>query len=113
MDVPHNPRVGTAMGQALGLGPLRVRADWFVAAGLGSSSEAVGRLVLFLAQPVTVAPLPTFHIMTQHHPKKQETWFCTLLCISLLHPGCNEASQPLACTDPFLPTSRVRGKGVN
>ena len=118
MDVPHTPCTGAAVGQALGLGPLGAWAGWFVAAGLGSSSEAVGRLVLFLAQLVTVAPLSTFHITIQHLPKKWETWFNTLLCISLppgewLHPGCNELSQPLACAGPFLPTSCVRGKGVH
>lgn len=65
MDVPHTPAVGTAMGQVLGLGPLGAQGGWFVGAGLGSSSEAVGRLVLFLAQLVMVAPLHMFHIMTQ------------------------------------------------
>lgn len=118
MDVPHTPCTGAAMGQALGLGPLGPWAGWFVAAGLGSSSEAVGTLVLFLAQLVTVAPLSTFHITIQHLPKKWETWFNALLCISLppgewLHPGYNEPSQPLACAGPFLPTSCVRGKGVH
>lgn len=118
MDALCSPRVGAAVGQALGLGPLGAQAGWLVAAGLGSSSEAVGRLVLFLAQPVTVAPLPTVDIMTQHLPMKWETWFNTLLCISLpprgwLHPGCSEPSQPLSCAGPFLPTSHVRGKGVH
>lgn len=118
MDVPRTPPIGTAMGQVLGLGPLGAQAGWFVDAGLGPSSEAVGRLVLFLAQLVTVAPLLMFHIMTQYLSKKWETWFNTLLCISLparewLHPGCNELSLPLACPGPFFPTSYVRGEGVH
>lgn len=83
MEVPHGPSMGTAMGQALGLGPLGAQAGWFLAAGLGSSSKGVGRPVFFIAQMEMVAPLPTFHIMTQHHPKKWETWFSTLFCIYL------------------------------
>lgn len=117
MDVPQTPHVGTAVGQELGLGPLGAQAGWFVAAGLGSSSKAVGILVLF-STAGDGGPLPTIHIMTQHIPKKWETWFNTLLFISLppgewLHPECNEPSQPLACAGPFLPTSHVRGKGVH
>lgn len=86
MDVPHTARVGTAKGQAWGLGPLGAWAGWFVAAGMGSPSEAAGRLVLSLAPLVTVAPLPMSHVMTQHRSKKWEIWSNTLLCISLL-PG--------------------------
>lgn len=81
-------------GRHWGLGPLGAWAGWFVAAGMGSPSEAAGRLVLSLAPLVTVAPLPMSHVMTQHCSKKWEIWSNTLLCTSLL-PG--EWLQP----EPF------------
>lgn len=112
MDVPHTACVGTAMGQMLGLSPLGAWMGWFVAAGMRSSSEAAGRLVLSLAQLVTVAPLPTFQTKTQHHPKKWEIWSSTFLCISLL-PGEWLHPELLACVGPFLPISYVRGKDVH
>lgn len=110
MDVPHIACVGTAMGQVLG--SLGAWTSWFVAAGMWSSSEAAGRLVLSLAQLVTVALLPMFHTKTQHRPKKWEIWSNTFLCISLL-PGEWLHPEPLACAGPFLPISCVRGKDVH
>lgn len=112
MDVPHTACVGTAVGQALGLGLLGAWTGRFVAAGMGSSSEGAGRLVLSLAQLVTVAPLPMFHTKTQQLPKKWEIWSNTFLCISLL-PRERLHPEPLACAGPFLPSSCVRDKDVH
>jgi len=72
----------------------RLRRGWFVAAGLGSP---------ILAQLVTVALLPMFHVTSQHLPKQRENWCISLLPREWLHPGCNEPCQPLAHAGPVFP----------
>lgn len=50
LKIPKVPVYGctshSPCGHRLGLGLLGAQAGWFVAAGLGSSSKAIGRLVL-------------------------------------------------------------------
>lgn len=97
----HSACVGTAVGQALGLGPLGAWTGWFVAAGMGSSSEATGRLVLSLAHWWQWHPCPCFiqRPRTALSGRSDPTpSFASLCC---LESGCTPSLWPVLA--PFFP----------